>query len=159
MSRAEAIEKAAQDLMDWLYCGQHPNTSGRAAVLVDALRLPPDPEPEPVDPSTLRVGDRVRKVYSTGNLVEFTVNAVRSSCIESLDGPYLSTDGTWYLLDRPAPPEPGPEVVAAKAGPELWSRRPDGTFGGMQRSAAYLQEQYPDLVWLVAEDTTKENQK
>ena len=55
MSRAETIEKAARDLIDLIFPGNAPVTGGMSSLsmlLRDALALPPDPEPEPVDPST-----------------------------------------------------------------------------------------------------------
>jgi hypothetical protein len=86
--------------------------------------VPVPVEPQPVDPSTLRVGDRVRVEFERDDLVvEGVITSVQDS------GATIGKYGwvkrldrrQWFLLDRPEPVDPRREAVT-RAVAELRAR-------------------------------------
>lgn len=75
---------------------------------------------DPINPADIRVGDRVERVYVSGDhetIERFTVESVAHRAVSScrlswgIDSPRTGT-AEWFLLDRPDPLAEVVEVVA-----------------------------------------------
>ena len=75
---------------------------------------------DPIDPADIRVGDRVERVYVSGDhetIERFTVESVAHRAVSScrwfwvVEAPRVGT-AEWFLLDRPDPLAEVVEVVA-----------------------------------------------